>query len=240
MAVAVVLLAIVVAAPAADGPIATRLFGSISPSRIGRPRGRVGTNVRLTIRTVFEHPADSRLQLQRVVFKLPKGAAANGKLFPSCSARTLSRARGRLSACPRGSRIGGGVATGTAVDIGVTSSGRLTLFNGPRGRSITLNVSIINPAQINMTVSVPLRKTRGRYGYVTQAAIPPQLQTILDGPIVVRRIDLMTGATRVVRGVRRGYVEAHRCPRSGRAPMHGDFWFSEGVRTSSDAMITCR
>jgi hypothetical protein len=228
-----------VAAPAADGPVTTSLSGSISPSRVGRPSGGVGTRVTLKIRTVFTHPADSRLQLQKVMYRLPSGATANGKLFPSCSARTLNRARGRLSACPRGSKIGSGVATGTAVDIGVTSTGRLTLFNGPNGKSITLNVSIINPAQINMTLSVPLRKTSGRFGYVTTANIPPGLQTILDGPIVVRRIDLKTGATRTVRGVRRGYIEAFRCPRSRRAPLHGDFTFSQGVKTSSSATIAC-
>lgn len=233
-------LVMAVAATAADGPVTTTLSGSISPSKVGRPRNGVGTIVTLKIRTVFTHPADSRLQLQKVIYRLPSGATANGKLFPSCSARTLNRARGRLSACPRGSKIGSGIATGTAVDIGVTSSGRLTLFNGPGGRSITLNVSIINPAQINMTFSVPLRKTSGRFGYVTTANVPPGLQTILDGPIVVRRLDLTTGATRMVRGVRRGYIEAFRCPRSKKAPLHGDFSFSDGVKTSADATIACR
>jgi hypothetical protein len=227
------------AAPAADGPVVSSLSGSISPSRIGRPSGGVGTRVTLKVRAVFTHSADSRLQLKKVVLRLPSGAVANGRLFPSCSARTLSRARGALRACPRGSRIGSGVAPGTAVDLGVSASGRLTLFNGPGGKSITLNVSILNPAQINMTLAVPLRRTSGRFGYLATARIPPGLQTILDGPIVVRGLDLTVGATRVVGGVRRGYVEAFRCPRNGRAPLRGDFTFSDGVTTTSSAGIRC-
>jgi hypothetical protein len=232
-------LLLAVAAPAADGPVTSTVSGSISPSRVGSPRNGVGTIVTLKLRTAFTHPADSRLQLQKLVYKLPSGATANGKLFPSCKASTLNRARGRLSACPSGSKIGSGIATGTAVDLDVTSTGRLTLFNGPGGRSITVNVSIINPAQINMTFSAPLRKTSGRFGYVVTANVPAGLQTILDGPIVVRRIELKTGATRVVRGVRRGYIEAFRCPRNGRAPLHGDFTFSQGVTTGANATIAC-
>jgi hypothetical protein len=233
-------LVLAVAAPAANGPVSSSLTGSISPARVARPRNGVGTNVKLKLRTVFAHPADSRLQLQKLVYKLPSGAKANGKLFRSCTARALNRARGRLSACPRGSKIGGGTATGTAVDLGVTANGKLTLFNGPNGKSITINVSITNPALINITFSAPLRKTSGRFGYVVTAKVPAGLQTILDGPIVVRRLDLTTGATRTVNGIRRGYIEALRCPRSGRAPLHGDFSFSQGAKTSDAGTIACR
>jgi hypothetical protein len=243
VALAVTLL-VAAAATAAQAPsVPVTLSGSISPDHLLRPiRNGVGQPLTLKIRSVLEHPEDSRLQLQKVLYKLPGGSAAvaNGALFPSCSATTLNRARGRLSACPRGSKIGSGIATGTAVDIGVTSSGRLTLFNGPGGRSITLNVSIVSPAQINMTFSVPLRKTSGRYGYTTTANVPPGLQEIIDGPIIVRRIDLTTGATRVIRGVRRGYIEGYRCPRGGRAPLHGEFSFSDGSTSKADTVITCR
>lgn len=197
--------------------------------------------MRLTTNIGLEHPADSRLQLQRVKVLLPAGVGVpNGRLFPSCRADVLNRARGRLSVCPRGSLVGRGIATGTAVDIGVTSSGRLTFFNGPGGRSLTLNVSIINPAQINLTFTAPIQKISGRYGYSVTFNIPPGLQTILDGPIVVRRVDATVGATIVVRGVRRGYIEAIRCPRNRRAPARSEFSFSDGSTSSADTEITCR
>jgi hypothetical protein len=229
------------AAPAAQAAVGASLRVSISPNRVGRPRGGVGTPVKLTNKIVLTHPADSTVRLQKVALLLPSGVGKpNGNLFPSCSASTLNRARGRLSACPRGSKVGSGVARGTAVDIGVTSSGRMTFFNGPGGRSLTLNVSIINPAQINLTFSAPIKKISGRYGYRVTFNIPAGLQTILDGPIVVRSIDATVGATRVVRGVRRGYIEALRCPRSRRAPARGEFGFDDGTTSTADTSITCR
>ncbi len=241
MAAIAATLLVATAVPTAGAAVPARLGVSISPNRVGRVRNGVGTAVKLKNLITFNHPADSSIRLQRVTLLLPAGVGKpNGNLFPSCSAATLNRARGRLSACPDGSQIGRGVATGTAVDIGVTSTGRMTFFNGPDGRSLTLNVSIINPAQINATFSAPIKKISGRYGYRVTFNIPAQLQTILDGPIVVRRIDATVGATRVVRGVRRGYIEATRCPRSRRAPARGQFTFDDGSTTTADTSITCR
>jgi hypothetical protein len=232
---------LVAAAPTAGAAVPARLGVSITPKRVGRPRNGVGTSVKLRNTITFNHPADSSIRLQRVTLLLPSGVGKpNGNLFPSCKASALNRARGRLSVCPRGSKIGSGIARGTAVDIGVTSSGRMTFFNGPRGKSLTLNVSIINPALVNATFSAPIKKIRGRYGYRVTFRIPPQLQTILDGPIVVRSIDATVGATRVVRGVRRGYIEATKCPRSRRAPARGQFAFDDGSTTTADTSITCR
>jgi hypothetical protein len=231
-AVAALLLAAV--AVAADAPT-TSVSASISPSDVG-----TRTPVSLKLNLKITHPADSRLRLQRVVVLFPKGSHQNGKLFKSCTAAALNRARGRLSVCPKGSKIGSGIATGTAVDIGVTSSGRMTLFNGPGGKSIVFNVSILNPAQINLSFQAPLKKISGKYAYKLTANIPPGLQEILDGPIVVRSINTKTGAFRTINGVRRGYIEAGPCPKSGRAPLHVDFGFSDGVTSRADATVVCR
>ncbi len=240
-AVATTLL-VAAAAPVAGAAVGAALEFRVSPNRLPpRPANGFGTPIDLTTNMTLTHPADSSLRLIRVSVLLPGGVAVpNGKLFPSCSAATLNRARGRLSACPDGSQVGRGIATGTAVDIGVTSSGRLTFFNGPGGRSLTLNVSIINPAQINATFSAPIKKISGRYGYSVTFNIPAQLQTILDGPIVVRRIDATVGATRVIRGVRRGYIEAIRCPRSRRVPAASSFTFDDGTTSRAETEISCR
>ncbi|HMJ01448.1 MAG TPA: hypothetical protein VK506_00825 [Conexibacter sp.] len=235
-------LLVAAAAPTAGAIVPARLTVSVSPNRIPNARRGVGTSVKLKNTITFTHPADSSIRLQRVTLLLPGGGfgVTNGKLFPSCKASTLNNARGRLSVCPRGSLVGRGIATGTAVDIGVTSTGRLTFFNGPGGRSLTLNVSIINPALINATFTAPIRKISGRYGYRVTFTIPAQLQTILDGPIVVRRITATVGATRSVRGVRRGFIEAMRCPRSRRGPARGQFGFDDGSTSTADATVSCR
>lgn len=230
-------------APAATAPgLTTSLSASVSPNHL--PKGFSGSHgVPLTLRyrATINHPAGSRLQLLKVVVKLPGGSLArtNGALFPSCSAATLNRAHGRLSACPKGSKIGTGVAVGTAVDIGVTSKGVLTLFNGPHGKSIVFNVNITTPALINDSFNAPLATTHGRYGYLLTNNIPADLQTILDGPIIVRSISVTTFATRVIHGVKRGYIEGFKCPKSHKAPVHSDFTFTGGVTSSADTNITC-
>lgn len=247
-AAAAATLIVAAASPAANtpgGPVGS-VKASVSPNHlVGGPySARRGMPISLKVHLGISHPAGSRFRLERVIVRFPSGVGKpNGNLFPSCSVAKLEAAHNRLSACPKGSKIGRGIATGTAVDIGVTSSGRLTLFNGPHGKSITFNVNIISPALINKTFSAPLKKTGGKYGYVLTNNIPTELQNILDGPIIVRTIDVKTGATIVKNGVRRGYIEAFKCPKSHKAPMHVDYFFNTdtgGSATSSaDTNIAC-
>jgi hypothetical protein len=242
-AAAAATLIVAAAAPAATAPgLSTSLKASVTPNHlVGGPFSpNHGMPIKLSYRATINHPAGSRLQLQRVVVKFPAGVGKpNGNLFPSCSVAKLKAAHGRLSACPKGSKVGSGKAVGTAVDLGVTSSGVLTLFNGPRGKSITFNVNITTPALINDTFSAPLKKTGGKYGYVLTNVIPDDLQNILDGPIIVRSISVTTGITRVVHGVKRGFIEAYKCPKSHKAPLHSDFTFTGGVTSSADTNIAC-
>lgn len=229
--------ALAVPAVAADAPrpIAT-LKGSISPSRNLTP----GTPLDFTLDTrIASDPPGADLVVQRIVYWFPHGTVVNGRLFPSCGAATLQRARGRLSACPRGSQVGSGTASGTAVAIGVSSHARITMFNGPGGRSLTINVSVTTPALINATFAAPLDPLHGRYANKLTVVLPEELKRILDGDIVTSDIHVTTGATRLVHGVRRGYVEALRCPRTGGAHIHGDITFEGGATTSADTTVPC-
>jgi hypothetical protein len=221
--------------------LTTALRVSANPNHLVRGlTSSHGMPIRLRFVIDITHPAGSRYQLQSVVVRFPNGVGKpNGQLFRSCTAATLIRAHGRLSACPSASKVGSGRATGTAVDLGVTSSGKLTLFNGPGGKSIIFNVSIITPALINDSFTAPLKKTSGKYGYTLTNNIPTDLQNILDGPIIIRHIEVVSGVTKVVRGVRRGYIEAFKCPRNGKAPVHADFFFSQGATSSADTNILC-
>lgn len=247
MAAAAATLIVAAASPAANtpgGPVGS-VKASVSPNHlVPGLTSKHGMPISLKVHLGITHPAGSRYRLERVIVKFPGGVAKpNGNLFPSCSVAKLEAAHNRLSACPKASRIGKGRAVGTAVDIGVTSSGVLTLFNGPKGKSITFNVNITTPALINKTFSAPLKKISGKYGYVLTNNIPTELQNILDGPIIVRSIDVTTGATIVKNGVRRGYIEAFKCPKSHKAPMHVDYFFNTdtgGSATSSaDTNIAC-
>jgi hypothetical protein len=185
-------------------------------------------------------PPGADLVLQRDVLRFGRGARYNGALFPSCSVARIRAAHGRLSACPPGSKVGSGVATGRAVAVGVTSSGRVTIFNGPGGRSVTINVLVVRPALIEATYSAPVRRLHaGRWAYELDETVPPELQTVLDGDIVITRLDFVAGATRVVGGRPRGYFETASCPRGGSSRLHGEFFYRGGATATADAAVRC-
>ncbi len=227
-------------ASAADAPApepVVDLAVSVAPGRAPIP---MGTPLKLTIDARFaSEPAGGNFVLERIEHRFGRGAKVNQGLFPTCSAERLRAARGRLSACPRGSRIGGGWAIGRAVAVGVTGRASIALFNGPDG-SLTMNVSLINPAYINETLSLLLVHLRGsgRYEWRLASTLPEEFRTILDGDIVVTRLHVSAGATRVVDGVRRGLLEAKRCPRGG-FPIHVDYTFSRDRTVSADDTVAC-
>jgi hypothetical protein len=237
-----------VATAASTPGLTASLTARVSPNHlVGGPYSPShGMPISLSYDARITHPAGSRWKLIRVIVKFPAGVGKpNGNLFPSCSASKLRAANGNLAVCPKGSKIGSGVATGTAVDIGVTSTGTLTLFNGPGGKSIVFNVNIITPALINDTFDAPIVKTHGTYGYMLTNNIPADLQTIIGGPIIVRRIQATTNRLiRVVHGVKRGYIEAYKCPKSHKAPIQSQFFFSQDgtgatADTTASSNISC-
>src|ERR1051325_6422442 len=127
VATAAALCIVAAASPAANTPggPTTSVKVSVSPNHlVPGLTNKHGMPITLKFHLGITHPADSRYRLDKVVVRFPSGVGApHGELFPSCSVAQLEKAHNRLSACPRGSRTGHGIATGTAVDIGVTSSG---------------------------------------------------------------------------------------------------------------------
>lgn len=229
------LLTLAAASPAQSVPVA-KLSGRIAPH--GK-QVRPGAPLTFALDTRFaSNPPGGNFVLRRVDYRLPRGIVVNGRRFPACRVRTLRRAHGRLRACPKGSRIGRGVMSGVAVDIDTTSRARLALFNGPGGRSITINVAITTPAAVNTTISAPVSALKGSTRTLT-IATPEALKRILDGDIVTSRIHLAIGATRTVHGVKRGYLEAGGCPSSGKAGFHGAFSFERGAKARADVKVAC-
>jgi hypothetical protein len=235
--VAAIALALAAVASAADAPApVTKLRASISPGKGHTPPG---TPLTLTLDTSFRSvPPGGNFVLQHADYLFANGASTNGRLFPICTVARLVKAHGRLGACPKGSQIGGGIARGTAVALGVTSTAKVTLFNGPHN-GLTMNLLVLQPAYINATFASPLVKLHGKYAYKLEVTVPDSLKTILDTDIVVSEIDVKVGATRIVRGVKRGYLEAVHCPKDGKVPLHADFTFNQNAQTSSETTVAC-
>lgn len=239
---ALAVIALLLGTPAAANAVSpvVRVKASISPNRIHTAHGSVGTPITLRIDTAFstQPPAGMPFTVRHADILFPPGFAANGRLFPFCSARQIARFAGVISRCPRGSRIGGGSVTAVAIQLGVTSQAKIALFNGPGGRSVTLNVQASNPANINESFDAPLARVHGKYAYKLSLPVPMSLQQILTGVYVgLKEFDVVAGATMRVHGVKRGFIEALTCPRKGTVPGHGDVDF-EDYATGQQASVS--
>jgi hypothetical protein len=248
--VAAAALMLVALAPSAHAaaPV-VRLKASVSPSRIPTAHGSVGTPVNLHIDTTFatDTPGAELFTIQKSVVWFPAGVGIpNGKLFASCSASQISRAGGVLSRCPKGSRVGGGTVRAKAIQLGVTSSGKVAIFNGPHGRSVTFNIQASIPANINESFDAPIVRVHGKYGYKLTLPVPHSLQEIITGVFVgIIEFNVTTNGTTRVHGRKRGFIEALKCPKSGGAPLHGDFDFEDWstgqtASTKADTTIRCK
>lgn len=188
-------------------------------------------------------PGADPFTIQQAVVYFPDHAGTNGRLFPSCSARQIARFRGNTARCPKGSKIGSGTVKASAIQIGLTATGRVTLFNGPRGESVTFNIQTLLPAYINESLDAPITQLHGKYGEKLTLVVPHSLQEILSGVFVgVRDFDVtITGAVRV-HGVEYSYLRARTCPKRA---MHGVFGFKDWpsgrtASVTSDAKVRCR
>jgi hypothetical protein len=211
--------ALLFTATAAADPTAVTLRGAVSPHG-----ARPGTPLTVAIETTFSPPSTPA----HAVLRLPRGAALNWRLFPTCSADTIN-ARRSMSGCSPKSRIGGGtiVADVSAADVyGVPA--KLTFLNGPGGRSVVFLAEAHNPVEIYEAFDAPIRRTRGRYGFELTVPVPYSLQEINDGWFTeVRSLKATVGATAVDKdGRRRGFLEATaRCPASRTFPVAAEFGF---------------
>ena len=201
---------------------ATSLAQAVSPvvtldgdAALTRVSGSSITAARFHVDTSFstDTPGAPLFTIQKAVIFFPDHAGTNGALFPSCSAEQIERFRGNLRRCPRGSKIGSGTVTAQALQLGITATGRVALFNGPGGRSIMFNIRTLLPAYINESIDAPLTQLHGRYGEKLTLVVPQSLQEILSGVFVaVKDFDVsLTGVARKD-GVEYSYLKATQMP----------------------------
>jgi hypothetical protein len=214
-----------------------RLIGSISPKKVGTPeRPRI---VDLTVETGTETipPGGQPPTLTQSVIFFPRGARANGRLFPSCRPAVIER--DGPSGCPRRSRIGRGRAEGRAGST--VEQVEVTVFNGPRGRTVLFHIRGTDPIAIDAVLVAPLARLRGgRFAYRLTVTIPPNLQRPAGVAAAVTLFRVTVGATIRRQGRRRGYVETFRCPRSGKTPFRGVFSYVGQPDETINTNIACK
>jgi len=237
-------LALVAAPPVAHAvsPV-VKLRGSASLTRVSTA-GRVATAARFHVDTRFstDTPGAQLFTVQQAVIYFPDHAGTNGPLFPSCDAARITRSHGNIAACPAGSKIGSGTVTAQALQLGVTATGHVAMFNSHHGKDVTVNIQTLLPAYINESLDAPITQLHGIYGEKLTLVVPQSLQEILDGIFVgVEDFDVtLTGLTHV-HGIPYSYLKARTCPRRA---MHGVFavknWTTgQAATATADAKVHC-
>jgi hypothetical protein len=177
--------------------------------------------------------------LKQAILKFTYGAKVNASLFPSCSADKIRN----HETCPKGSQIGTGTGLGTVGDgpDAAQEPITVTLYNGPKGKSIVFRIKGEQPAVIDVPFDAPLKTlSGGTYNYQLTVNVPEILQRVAGLPISLKTFNVKVGATRKVKGKKRGWIETLICPPKALVPISGDFSFVEGSAPfHTDTYIHC-
>ena len=181
-----------------------------------------------TLRTVLRVRDDTGAKpppLTRTTLRFPRGAVVNARFFKKCSRSALER-RGP-SACPSGSKIGTGTATGDARPILPSVDAKVTLFNGePVNGDPTVLIHAVPEISSPLTIQGVLRRQRsGPYGYVLEVDVPP-IPTLPGQP---NASVVFFDATTLSSTVRRKHRRIHYI--EGPILCNGTFFLLDGVFT---------
>jgi hypothetical protein len=114
-------------------------------------------------------PAETSLpETQTVTLSIPNGFRDAGAKLPSCNPTKLQNEGEK--ACPKGSRIGSGSATGYT--LGVVEPIKMLLYNGPHASLLTYVIGL-DPVSIQLVVEGTItRPAGGKFGQRLSFMIP--------------------------------------------------------------------
>lgn len=225
IAACVAVLALVVAAVAmAASNHSQKYDATVSPSKSGtatKPKP-VTLGVHLTGSTSDGSvPPASK----HVVTYFGRGLVLNGAPFKSCTVDTLNDPNKGPSACPSESKIGGGTAR---AHIGNDANGPnedlvLTVFNGPKGKSVLFHLKGTTPVAVNSAFAGKIIKIRsGAFGYKLDVTIPKALYNPVGTTYTpLTDFNVKIKGIKRVKGKQVGLVSTISCPKSKKWPFKG-------------------
>lgn len=205
---------------------------------ISQPKGQpwnIGLNVHSVIDTTTgEKPSE----LKSILFLFPR-AKVNAKFFKTCDPVRLRG--GGPSACPSGSRLGGGTALADARPLVNPVHATVSMFNGKpkNGNPVFLFLAQATEVSVDILLTGELKRTSGRFGYRLEIPLP-RIPTLPGQPdAAVHEIDVNVNATTLRKGKRVYLLQApSSCP-SGGFPFQTTFSFYDDQRLTTNSSISC-
>lgn len=222
-------------------PTTASVSGTVAPATVGTPKNP--KPVTLKFRTKLNSPAGTiPATVDTATVWFPHGAVANGAIFPSCNARKLELLKGeRKGICDNGSLVGHLETLGFYANL--KEPIHADIYNANKGKNVLFYFFGDNPVIIRQAVLAKLVKLpdTNLYGYKLSLKLPETLQDPVPGTWAsFRDLRATTGATRKIKGKKRGFIEAFYCPLGGQVPVRIDYTFLDGQRATAKSFISCK
>lgn len=244
-------LALLVCAPSASAELVAKggLFvhfdGGISPDALPRhERAPIAVRIEGTVRAPKDQDPPA---LRRIEVALNKGGKLETRGLPVCRRSEIEDATPRqaLAACGPALVGGGGFMGKMSLEDGPRTPfpGQILLFNSRIGgqQAAVAHISQTKPVSLNRTLVFRIRHTRGTFGTVITADLPPSLNR--NGYLTSLFLQLQRRY--VFRGQRRSYLSAACAAPADISSAIFSFarasmTFSDGRTLSSTMTRTCR
>lgn len=209
----------------------------VSPSK-GPKKPKKGkakpANVKLFVETITKPaPSDPAFATKLTVIFFDKNLVFNTKAVKSCSQAQVQQSE---AACPKGSKIGSGKATGNA--LGQTEPLTVTAYNGPSNK-IELHVVGAQPLVIDSVIEGKLQNASGKFGKKLSVPIPDNLQQPLTGVFATLSDFQTTVKSTGPAPGKKPYIGFKKCPSSKKLNFAGDFTYTDGTSKHAETTVKC-
>lgn len=225
IAACVAALALVVAAVAMAASTHSQTYdATVSPSKSGTAKKPKPITLGVHLQA---HTTDGSVPpaSKHVVTYFGRGIVLNGAPFKSCTLDTLNDPNKGPSACPSDSKVGGGTATAHLGNDpgGPNESITVTIFNGPKGKSVLFHLKGTTPVAVNAAFAGKIIKIRsGTFGYKLDVTIPKSLYNPVGATYTpLTDFNVKIKAIKRVAGKQVSLVSTISCPKSKKWPFKG-------------------
>jgi hypothetical protein len=157
----------------------------------------------------------------------------NGKALKQCAS---SQVLSDDTKCPKGSKVGSGIAAGSA--LGLTENLKVTAYNGPGGNKLELLVDGSSPLAIHAVIEGILSGDSAPYGKKLSVHIPDNLQQPAPGAYATLT-EFDTTILAITGKKKKPYVGIQAC-KDKQISFGVDYKYTDGTSKSATTTVPCK